>query len=130
MSRLEHNSNRGGTEKGVHAARARSWRAAALSIVLMLAALLGANMLYPAGLAQGQPAPGEEQLTRRAHTTRRYWIGKNIREAEKEFGKPTFSEQLLETGGMLVIYASKKHPVHFVFETAPGGRIIKAARVE
>ncbi|GEM_PF-6250828 len=86
-----------------------------LMAVLMAAALLMGGPVYAA---------------RPIHTSRRYWIGRNISEAEKEFGTPTFSEQLVETGGLLVIYARRKDSVHFVFETDPGGKIIKAARIE
>lgn len=95
--------------------RARRLRVRAVGALLMLATLAGAGVLYAAGPV---------------HTSRKYWIGKNISQAEKEFGAPTFSEQLVETGGMLVIYARKKDPVHFVFETSAGGTIVKAARVE
>jgi hypothetical protein len=65
-----------------------------------------------------------------ADAKRRYWLGKNIETAEQRFGRPTFSEQLIETGGMLVIYDSNHDPMHFVFETDPGGMIIKATRVD
>ncbi len=107
----------------MHARHARRRYLAAVSMLLMLAVLVEARILYAAGPVQPYAAGP-------VHTSREYWIGKNISEAEKEFGTPTFSEELIETGGMLVMYASKKNPVHFVFETDPGGRIIKAARVE
>ena len=87
---------------------------AAIAIVIF-AAFTGSSILYGAGPV---------------HTDRKYWIGKSIVQAEKEFGTPTSSQQLIETGGMLVIYAGKKDPVHFVFETDSGGTIIRAARVE
>ncbi len=121
MSRLA--SNPDGTEKPRRQGYVCRPGTTALVIVLTVAAIAGASMFPAAGIAA-------EQAARAVHTSRKYWIGKNISEAEKEFGTPTFSEQLLETGGMLVIYASKKDPVHFVFETDPGGRIVKAARVE
>ena len=89
------------------------------SALLMIVMLSGGSALYAAA---GESGP--------VHTNRKYWIGKNISQAEKEFGAPTFSEQLIETGGMLVIYAGKKDTVHFVFETNAGGVITKAARVE
>ncbi|HUY26449.1 MAG TPA: hypothetical protein VMV27_03430 [Candidatus Binataceae bacterium] len=92
-----------------------------LGALLMVGMLAGASSLYAAG---GEGAGGA------VHTSRKYWIGKNISQAEKEFGTPTSSEQLVETGGMLVIYARKKDPVHFVFETDANGTITKAARVE
>lgn len=81
-------------------------------------------------LACAGAARSAESQSAPIHTSRKYWIGKTIGEAEKEFGTPTFSEQLVETGGMLVIYAGKKDPVHFVFETNPNNVIVKAARVK
>jgi hypothetical protein len=95
----------------IHAAARRH---AAVSAIL-LPVIITASVLYAAGPV---------------HTSRKYWIGRNIGQAEMEFGRPTFSEPLVETGGMLVIYASRKDPVHFVFETNAGGQIVKAARVE
>ncbi len=115
MRALQSDSIRAETGKVADTQRPRRRYAGAVGALLILVALAGASMLHAA-----EPV----------HTSRKYWIGKNIGQAEKEFGTPTFSEQLIETGGMLVIYASGKNPVHFVFETDPGGRIIKAARVE
>ncbi len=117
MNRFGRASNHPGTAGAVEEGRVRSRFAA--RAVPMLAVLAAVGTLYAAG-----PSPTP------AHTSRKYWIGRNISEAEKEFGTPTFSEQLIETGGMLVIYASQRNPVHFVFETDAGGRIIKASKVE
>jgi hypothetical protein len=112
MSRLVAN---GQTARQSDGGRRRAERrAGTVSLAVMLVALAGVSMVYAAPV----------------HTHRAYWIGKSISQAEKEFGKPTFSEQLIETGGMMVIYASRKDPVHFVFETAADGRIIRAARIE
>ena len=106
---------RAGNGKRIGAKRGSNrYRPIAITL-LSLVMLASSSMLYGAGPV---------------HTERKYWIGKNISQAEKEFGTPTSSEQLIETGGMLVIYARKRDPVHFVFETDSGGTIIKAARVE
>jgi hypothetical protein len=123
MTRLEAGLNFYRTEEGECAHYVHRWRAFALIIMLVLTVVAGPSMFPAVSLCQ-------EQASRPVHTSRSYWIGKNISEAEKEFGTPTFSEQLVETGGMLVIYASKKDPVHFVFETDASGMIVKAARVE
>ncbi len=104
-----------GDARPIRAQRAGCRRLGAAIATLIFIAFAGSSILYGAGPV---------------HTNRKYWIGKNISQAEKEFGTPTSSEQLIETGGMLVIYARKKDPVHFVFETDSGGTIVKAARVE
>ncbi len=124
MSRFEVASNPDQTERARRPGYPLRPCTNALIAVLLAVAALAAPSTFPVvGRAQ-------EQVSHPVHTNRKYWIGKNISEAEKEFGAPTFSEQLLETGGMLVIYAGEKNPIHFVFETNPGGRIIKAARIE
>jgi hypothetical protein len=112
MTALRYESIRAETGKTARALRGRY--VGAVGALLLLAAL-GGSMVCAAGPV---------------HTSRAYWIGKNVSEAEKEFGRPTFSEQLIETGGKLVIYAGEKNPIHFVFETEPGGKIVKAARVK
>lgn len=113
-----------GKEPPTHELRGVRWTSRYVQVgsaLLMIAMLTGAGALYAAGGAMA---------TAPVHTSRKYWIGKNLAAAEKEFGTPTFSEQLIETGGMLVIYARKEDPVHFVFETNASNVIIKAARVE
>ena len=58
-----------------------------------------------------------------------YWKGRNISEATKKLGEPTQMTPLSDTGGTLYIFAHHGEQ-HWVFETDPGGKIIKAAKVE
>jgi hypothetical protein len=96
--------------------RARRGRAEIMLTAGLCAALL---MIQPGpGLAAGNSA-----------NTAKYWKGKNISEVQKKFGNPTQMTPLVETGGTLYIYAHKGEP-HWAFETDPGGRIVKAARIE
>ncbi len=59
----------------------------------------------------------------------KYWKGKNISEATKKLGEPTQMTPLSDTGGTLYIFAHHGEQ-HWVLETAPGGKIVKAAKVE
>ncbi len=59
----------------------------------------------------------------------KYWKGRNISEATKKLGDPTQMTPLSDTGGTLYIFAHQGEQ-HWVFETDPGGKIIKAAKVE
>jgi hypothetical protein len=59
----------------------------------------------------------------------KYWKGKNIAQATKKFGDPTQMTPLTQTGGNLYIFAHEGEQ-HWVFETDPGGKIVKAARIE
>lgn len=61
--------------------------------------------------------------------TAKYWKGKNIAQATKKFGDPTQMTPLTDTGGTLYIFAHRGEQ-HWVFETNPGGKIVKAAKVE
>lgn len=65
----------------------------------------------------------------RNQNTAKYWKGKNISEASKKFGDPTQMTPLSDTGGTLYIFAHHGEQ-HWVFETDPGGKIVKAAKVE
>jgi hypothetical protein len=95
---------------------ARPRRAWILTVVGMcLAALL---MSAAPGLAAGKN-----------QNTAKYWKGKNISEATKKLGEPTQMTPLTDTGGTLYIFAHHGEQ-HWVFETEPGGKIVKAAKVE
>jgi hypothetical protein len=74
-----------------------------------------------------QPVPG--LAGGKNSNTPKYWKGRNISEVHQKFGDPTQMTPLVETGGTLYIYAHKGEP-HWAFETDPGGKIIKAARIE
>ncbi len=71
-------------------------------------------------------APGHSAGNR---NTPRYWKGKNISDATKKLGEPTQMTPLSDTGGTLYIFAHHGEQ-HWVFETDPGGKIVKAAKVE
>jgi hypothetical protein len=59
----------------------------------------------------------------------KYWKGRNISEVHKKYGDPTQMTALIQTGGTMYIYAHSGQP-HWVFETDPGGKIVKAAKIE
>lgn len=59
----------------------------------------------------------------------KYWMGKNIGQAVKVLGQPTQMVPIIETGGVMYIYA-KKSERHMVLETSPDGVIVKAVNVE
>ena len=80
-----------------------------------------------AGLLTIQLAPG--MAASNNGQTAKYWKGRNISEVQKKLGNPTQMTPLVETGGTLYIYAHRGEP-HWAFETGPGGKIIKAARIE
>jgi hypothetical protein len=89
-------------------------------------ALIAAAAIFTASLAMSS-APGVAAGGR--SDTAKYWKGKNISQVEKKFGNPTQMTPLTETGGTLYIYAHRDQP-HWAFETDPGGKIIKAAKIE
>lgn len=88
-----------------------------------------ASMLAAAGACLAvliMSAPGQAASNK---STAKYWKGKNIAEATKKFGDPTQMTPLSDTGGTLYIFAHHGEQ-HWVFETDPGGKIVKAAKVE
>ncbi len=84
------------------------------------AAIVAASLMMSP--AQGLAGEGRQGSAR-------YWKGKNISQVEKKFGNPTQMTPLTETGGTLYIYAHRDQP-HWAFETDPGGKIVKAAKIE
>jgi hypothetical protein len=103
------------------------------AVLIILAGFLSACTSPKESIAEQQSGPAmyaTRETNLPAYAKQGYWLGRNIEMAEKRFGRPTFSEQLIETGGMLVIYDSYRDPVRFVFETDPGGMIVKATRVD
>jgi hypothetical protein len=61
--------------------------------------------------------------------TAKYWKGKYINEAVKKLGQPTQTTPLIGSGGNMYIFAQPNR-THWVFETEPGGKIVKAAKIE
>jgi hypothetical protein len=59
----------------------------------------------------------------------KYWKGRNISEVHKKFGDPTQMTAIQDTGGTMYIYAHHGQQ-HWVFETDPGGKIVKAAKID
>lgn len=90
----------------------RRWFPAALSTCVLTLLVTAA-----AGHAAG----------RKRHSAK-YWKGKNIALAAQRFGDPIQMTPLVETGGTLYIFGHHGH--HWVFETDPGGKIVKLANVE
>jgi hypothetical protein len=78
-----------------------------------------------AGCSALQPAP--ETPAEKAQASQ--WIGKRRSEVVRKLGEPTEAVPLVETGGEMLIYAHRGQ-THYVFESAPGGVIDKAAVVE
>jgi hypothetical protein len=81
-----------------------------------------AAWLVIAVTASAVRAAGDEQ-------TAKYWKGKYISEATKQLGEPTQMTPLMESGKALYIFANPNEP-HWVFETEPNGKIVKATKVE
>jgi hypothetical protein len=107
----ERSAGAAGTERGARPRRV--W------ILTVAGVCLAALMMFTApGLAAGKN-----------QNSPKYWKGKNISEASKKFGDPTQMTPLTDTGGTLYIFAHRGEQ-HWVFETDPGGKIIKAAKVE
>jgi hypothetical protein len=73
------------------------------------------------GCAPQTPPQTEQQQSAFASQ----WIGKRRREVVAQFGQPTTSTPLLETGGELLTYAKQGQP-RYVFETGPEATVVKA----
>ncbi len=86
-------------------------------IALMFATTMGCSAMQSVPETSAEQAEASE------------WIGKNRAEIVKKLGAPTAAIPLIETGGELIIYAHRGQ-THYVFETAPGGVIDKAAVVK
>jgi hypothetical protein len=98
-----------GTPARVFARHAWSFAAAAACLVVA--------MTTPA-----VRAAGDEQ-------TATHWKGQYISEATKQLGEPTQMTPLMESGKTLYIFANPNEP-HWVFETEPNGKIVKATKVK
>ena len=77
-------------------------------------------------LAMAAAVPVQAQSHKRSA---KYWKGRNITQAVKKLGEPTLSQPLAETGGSMYIFAHHGE-THWVFETDPGGKIVKASNIE
>lgn len=88
---------------------------AAMTIVMVLA-----------GCASQTPPPAAQ--TDQQNTFASQWIGKRRREVIAQFGQPTTSTPLIETGGELLTYAKQGQP-RYVFETGPQATVIKAVEM-
>ena len=113
---LQSIDGRAGAAGSLRGAPPRPRRRWMLAIASLCLAVL---MLSP---APGNAAGGKQGAAK-------YWKGKNIADATKKFGDPTQMTPLSDTGGTLYIFAHKGEQ-HWVFETDPGGKIVKAAKVE
>ncbi len=92
-------------------------QSAVLAAVVMAASAVGCTALQSAPETPAQQAEASE------------WIGKNRAEVVQRLGEPSQAVPLIETGGEMLIYAHRGQ-THYVFETAPGGVIDKAAVVK
>jgi hypothetical protein len=110
LRRLTRNADAEDAPKGV--LRRRWWMITVASLSLMFAITV-ASPVQAAGHKKGA----------------RYWKGRNISQAVAKFGEPTLSQPLAETGGSMYIFA-RRGETHWVFETDPGGKIVKASQIE
>jgi hypothetical protein len=107
---IEHSAGEAGSLRGARPRRRWMLAAAGACLALLLMSAMA-----------GQAADNQK--------TGKYWKGKNIAQATKKFGDPTQMTPLSDTGGTLYIFAHHGEQ-HWVFETDPGGKIVKAAKVE
>jgi hypothetical protein len=92
-----------------------------------LAVLAAAILMTASALACSALQSAPETSAERAEASE--WIGRNRAEVVKQLGEPTEAVPLVETGGEMLIYAHRGR-THYVFATAPGGVIDKAAVVK
>jgi outer membrane protein assembly factor BamE (lipoprotein component of BamABCDE complex) len=81
------------------------------AVALMAGSSAGCSALQSAPETPGQQTAASE------------WVGKTRGEVVKKLGEPISAVPVDTTGGEMLFYA------HYVFESAPGGFIIKATPV-
>ena len=92
----------------------------------LLAGGIGGVALGPSAQAQEQVAPARTEGT---PGTPVQWLGMSRRELFRQLGQPSQIIEYPDTGGQLLIYSHAGQD-HYVFETGPDAKIIRAARTK
>jgi hypothetical protein len=74
--------------------------------------------------------PAQAAVTQPSVNDPNFWLGRNIGTVVDTFGQPTYWNASHDGGGGGGRYIFRKPgQPHFVFETQPGGQIVRAARL-
>jgi hypothetical protein len=96
--------------------------------VVLAGAMFAAGIGVAAPTAQGQEPPTSAQSDQ-TPGPQAQWLGVPRHELLKKFGRPSQIIEYPDTGGQLLIYSHPGQP-HYVFETGPDGKVIRAAKTK
>ncbi|SRR5579875_261760 len=102
----------------------RSASAVRIIAALALAAGISAcHVIEPWPFDSSSPVPGSE-----SPIPARQWIGKYLSDVTAKLGPPTSVQPMLQTAGQMIVYS--RPGAHYIFETAPNGKIVSAVQTD